>query len=156
LRALLAQADVRVVTLSGPGGVGKSRLAIEAARAFDASIFPDGVAFVPLASTTEPSLVLNVIANQLGARERPGASTTPFDRLVDYLRAKRILLVLDNFEQVVDAAADLARLLAVCPSLTVLVTSRTALRIRGEHELAVSPLDVERGAAVQLFLERAR
>jgi predicted ATPase/class 3 adenylate cyclase len=141
---------VRLVTLTGPGGIGKTRLGVAtAARVADA--YPDGVFFVPLADTRTTDQVVGAIAAALGLRSegaRPLLST-----IEDRLGSDRALLVLDNFEQVVEARPVVAELLESCPGVDLVVTSRAPLRIRGETELPVPPLAGP--AAVQLFLERA-
>ena len=160
----LLRGVARLVTLTGPGGVGKTRLGIELAEDVSAS-YPDGVAFVPLAPLADAELVLQEIARVLGWQEAGGQPMA--DVLRAHLGEKRLLLVLDNFEQVLDAAPQVADLLASSGGLHVLVTSRAPLRVRGEREYPVSPLDVpdlrhfpttEEAAAapaVQLFVERA-
>ena len=163
LRALVLDGDDRLLTLTGPGGVGKTHLAL-AVAADVVEAFADGVSFVSLAAVTEPGLVAPTIAQVLGVRE---TGTAPLAaRLQAFLRGKRLLLVLDNFEQVVEAAPLVADLLAACPALVVLVTSRVRLRLSGEHEVVVLPLalpspavsvDEAGGAgAVRLFVERGR
>jgi predicted ATPase/class 3 adenylate cyclase len=140
----------RLVTLTGPGGVGKTRLALQAgADSLDA--FMDGVFFVPLEPVTNPELVGAAIAQALGVRERDGGSID--DALLDYVENRDLLLVADNFEHIVDAAPFFGRLLAESSALHVLVTSRARLRVAAEHEYAVSPLGSE---AVALFVDRAR
>jgi len=149
----------RFVTLTGPGGTGKTRLALQAAE--EAAAGHDGVYFVPLASITEPDLVVPTIVSTMGLR----IEAEYLERLVEYLTGKRWLLVLDNFEQVLDAAPDVARLVASCPGITILVTSRAALRVAGEQEYPVPPLEVPAGGtdaaelaayeAVALFVDRA-
>jgi predicted ATPase/class 3 adenylate cyclase len=156
----------RLVTLTGPGGSGKTRLSIRVgSKSHDEDRFPDGVFFVELAGITDPELVPSVIAAALGIREegpRPLLET-----LQSELRHREALLILDNFEQVIDASRDVATLLATAPRLRVLVTSRGPLRIQGEREFPVLPLDLPESAevtgdtdltgypAVALFVERA-
>jgi predicted ATPase/DNA-binding CsgD family transcriptional regulator len=161
IAALLTSGDVRLLTLIGPGGVGKTRLAIEAASRL-AHTFPDGVWFVDLAPLIDPALVLPTIARTVGLQE---SGDDPLDRrLAHYLRDRQALLLLDNFEQIVTAAPGVSALVAACPDLVILATSRQPLAVAGEQEYALQPLAVptagdsslEIPAAVQLFAERAR
>jgi len=148
---LLGEPTTRLVTLTGPGGVGKTRLALEAARAV-VDRFPGGAVFVPLAAITDPVLVMGAVADAVGGRRESG--TDPVAAVASAVGEVRTLLVLDNLEQVVDAAPELARLLDRAPAVVVLATSRQLLRLRSEHQYPVVPLPQE--AAVQLFTARAR
>ena len=134
----------RLVTLIGPGGVGKTRLAIEAARAAEPS-FPDGLAFVDLSPVRDPAQVLPTITRALGVREAPGTELA--DAVALAIGEGRRLMVLDNLEQVVESAADVAALLTACPHLAVLATSRVLLAVRGELVVPVDPLPLPRAAA---------
>jgi predicted ATPase/DNA-binding XRE family transcriptional regulator len=157
--------EVRLLTFTGLGGVGKTRLALETAR--DTAVdFPDGVAFVALASLADPALVVPTAARSMGLSVAGGQS--PHETLSAYLQEKRLLLVLDNFEHLMEAAPEVAELLSSCPDLTVLITSRAPLRLRGEREYPVPPLDVPDPSrvpdveeivdapAARLFVERAQ
>ncbi|HET9416305.1 MAG TPA: adenylate/guanylate cyclase domain-containing protein, partial [Candidatus Limnocylindria bacterium] len=155
----------RLLTLTGPGGTGKTRLSLEVASRV-LNTYPDGVFFVELAPISDPGLVTATIAQQLGLPDRGGRSAA--ERLTEFIGDRRILLVLDNFEQVSAAAGEVAGLLTSAPMLTVLVSSRSALRVSGEQEYPVPPLGVPDPAhlpplaqlsqyeAVALFIERAR
>lgn len=163
---------VRLVTLIGPPGTGKTRLALRAAQALctrpgaGGMTFRDGVAFVPLASVLDPGLVVAAIGAALGVPETPSRSL--IESLAAYLSRRHQLLILDNFEHVLDAAAVVSQLLEACPRLTVLVTSRASLHLSGEHEFVVPSLhvpapggsallaEVMRAEAVRLYIERAR
>ena len=160
--ALLATA--RLLTITGPGGAGKTRLALEAAGAV-AGDFPDGTFFVDLAPVSDPALLVPTIAAALAVREE-GWERPVRQALDEHLRRRRLLLLLDNFEQVLDGAPVLTQLLAAAPELSVLVTSRASLRVRGEQVVPLGPLqivrpepvsleDVVRAEAVALFVQRA-
>jgi len=140
----------RLVTLTGPGGTGKTRLSIEVARNVQET-FTDGAWFVPLEEITDPDLVPPAIARVMGVKEDP--LRPQIETLTEALAQRRALIVLDNFEQVVGAARHINRLLRDAPSPRVLCSSREALRIAGEQESPVPPLDDE--PAVRLFVQRA-
>ncbi len=147
----------RLVTITGPGGTGKTRLAVEAAAA-ERDRYTDGVTFVDLSATTEPALVCHDIAQALGLR--PQGRDPVWGAITERLRDHTALLILDNFEQVLEAAPEVGGLLSGAPALTVLATSREALGIRGEHLYPLSPLGLREGGApsdaVMLFVDRAR
>ena len=141
--ALIKRDGVRLVTLTGPGGTGKTRLAREAA-AMVADRFSDGVIWVGLATVRDPALVIETISQALDAK----------DGIPAHIGPRELLLVVDNFEQVIEAAPQLALLLLSCPNLTLVVTSRELLRVQGEVEYSVPPL--AESEAVGLFCERAQ
>jgi len=166
IRQRLVAEGARLLTLTGPAGVGKTRLAL-AAVAEVAEQFPDGVTLVDLSPIHDPSLVLNTMAHAVGLADT--GSRPVLDRLGTFLHERAVLLVLDNFEQVLPAATTLADLLAGCPSLTLLVTSRVPLQLRWERTLRVPPLavpdlsvplppldELARIPSVALFVERAQ
>ncbi|MCI0690786.1 protein kinase [candidate division KSB1 bacterium] len=164
LTQLLLREEVRLVTLTGPGGTGKTRLGLQAAANLNEA-FTDGTFFVSLAANTDAKLVLSTIAQTFGIFENPVRSVA--EGVIAYLREKNLLLLLDNFEQVVEATPVVAELLAACPQLKILVTSRSVLHLTGEHEFSVPPLAtpnpkhgftlavLTQYAAIKLFVQRA-
>ena len=165
IRGALRPEGTRLLTLTGPAGVGKTRLAVEVGHRMSGE-FAQGVAFVDLSPVRDPSRVPAALARGVGLQDAESPRLP--ERLFAYLRERNSLVILDNFEQVVPAAPWLADLLATCPSMTLLVTSREALRLRWEHTYRVGPLaladpahlpppeDLARVPAVALFVERAR
>lgn len=161
----LRSEQVRLLTLTGPGGTGKTRLALQSAADL-LEHFDDGVFFVPLAAITDPGLVPSAIAEPLGVRE--SAEQTLEEGLQSFIRDKRLLLVLDNFEHILEGAPLVGELVGACPNLKVLATSRIPLRLYGEWEYPVPPLALPdpmvlppikvltQYEAVKLFVERAR
>ena len=153
-----------MVTLVGPGGTGKTSLAAALGAQLLSSV-PDGVFFVDLSALNDPALVIPALAQTLALKETPGRTLT--QSLATHLSSKDMLVILDNFEQVIEAAPEVSGLLTEAPSLKVVVTSREALRIQGERVVSLAPLElpspehddldeVARSAAVALFTERAR
>ena len=166
---ILSRPNVRLVTLVGPPGVGKTRLAIHVANDL-AGMFAHGAAFADLSVVNDPNDLLTTLATSLGIQESSGDSV--LTRLVSTLRQKNMLLVIDNFEHILDAAGQLVQVLGNAPQVKILVTSREALRISGEHEFTVAPLSLPQKdendpnalgssqlmdyAAIQLFAQRAQ
>ncbi|MGZ3622427.1 MAG: protein kinase domain-containing protein [Ktedonobacteraceae bacterium] len=167
IKTMLLLSEVRLLSLVGIGGIGKTRLALQIAAQIRSS-FADGVCFAGLASTSDPALIPSVIAESLGIQQVGNLSILKQVKL--YLQAKQLLLILDNFEQLVSAATFVEELLAACPSLKIIVTSRIVLRLRVEFEYLVDPLTlpdlglgrspndtgIGQSAAIALFVQRAQ
>lgn len=165
IESLVRKGEVRLLTLMGPPGVGKSRLALYVAERLRTA-FSDGVWFVPLAAVEDPQQVLLLIAKALSISD--GGQGEPIDWLIAAMRNRRALLLLDNFEQLLDAAPYISQLLTACPQLSAIVTSRLALELYGEHQFVVHPLPVpppptwnmpaqlQKYEAIQLFVARIR
>ena len=163
LKQLLLDPDVRLVTLIGPGGTGKTRLSLQLAQEL-LEHFPQGVIFVPLAEDRDADQLISRVAQQLGVRE---GGRPLLESVKDYLRDKRLLLVLDNFEQLVSAAPIISEFLGAAPQIKIIVSSRAALNLSGERQFPVPPLDLPAAAgdmaldnlaaneSVRLFVERA-
>lgn len=162
---LLLHSDTRLLTITGPGGIGKTRLALALAVETQKS-FRDGITFVPLVSINDPDQMLTILVQSLQIKEN--AEISHLTAVSRFLQHKQMLLVLDNFEHIIDAAPLLLELLQVCPDITLLVTSREVLHIPGEHLFAIKPLDVpelqrldpldklSQCSAVALFTQRAQ
>jgi predicted ATPase len=160
---MISRQEVGLITITGPGGTGKTRISLQLLHNIKEE-YPDGVHFISLASVTDPALVAATIAHDIGVFD--SGKQPILDILKEYLNDKKTVLLLDNFEQVTDAALDVSNMLEKCPLIKIIVTSRTPLYLRGEHVFPLSPLsnpDSEAGIsslheypAIQLFIQRAK